>query len=228
MVSATSDVLRLADGCLILSHRLSEWMSNAPTMEEDIALGNIALDLLGQARGLLQLLGDETGTTEDGLAYFREPQAFRNPLICELPGGDFAFTMLRQLFADMWLAQVWPKLAATASDEQVRGVAEKAIKENAYHLRHSSSWVIRLGDGTNESHRRTQTALDALWSYRGEFANDDWYDAIEPILTEATLTMPDREAWTQRSSAEGWHTEHLGHLLAEMQSVARAQPGASW
>ena len=223
MVSATSDVLPLADGCLILSHRLSEWMSNSPTMEEDIALGNIALDLLGQARGLLQVIGDE-----DQLAYFREPQEFRNPVICELPNGDFAFTLLRQLFVDTWLAGVWPELAATASDEQVRGVAEKAIKENAYHRRHSASWVVRLGDGTDESHQRMETALDALWPYRGEIADDDWYDAIEPVLTEATLTMPAREAWTQRSSADGWHTEHLGYLLAEMQSLARAHPGASW
>ena len=223
MVSATSELLPLADGCLILSHRLSEWMSNSPTMEEDIALGNIALDLLGQARGLLQLLGDE-----DQLAYFREPQEFRNPVICELPNGDFAFTMLRQLFVDTWLAHVWPALAATASDEQARGVAEKAIKENAYHRRHSSNWVVRLGDGTDESHQRMQTALDALWPYRGEIADDGWYDAIEPILTEATLTMPARDAWTQRSSAKGWHTEHLGYLLAEMQSLARAHPGATW
>jgi ring-1,2-phenylacetyl-CoA epoxidase subunit PaaC len=228
MVSATSDLppvelQRLADGCLVLSHRLSEWMSNAPTMEEDIALGNIALDLLGQARGLLQQLGDE-----DQLAYFREPQEFRNPVICELPNGDFAFTMLRQLLVDTWLAQVWPALAATASDEQVRGVAEKAIKENAYHRRHSSSWVVRLGDGTDESHQRMQTALDALWPYRGEIADEHWYDAIEAVLTEATLTAPARDAWVQRSSEDGWHTEHLGFMLAEMQSLARTHPGATW
>src|SRR3954449_9375810 len=151
-VSATSDgpgvgLQSIADGCLVLSHRLSEWMSNGPTMEEDIALGNIALDLLGQARGLLQVLGDE-----DQLAYFREPQEFRNPLICELPNGDFGHTVLRQLFCDAWLADVWPALAARSTDETVRGVAEKAIKENAYHLRHSTAWVVRLGDGTDESH----------------------------------------------------------------------------
>ena len=226
MASATSEVAdlqTLADGCLVLSHRLSEWMSNAPTMEEDIALGNVALDLLGQARGLLQVLGDE-----DQLAYFREPQAFRNPLICELPNGDFAVTMLRQLFVDTWLGEVWPALASTAADERVRGVAEKAIKENAYHRRHSTSWVLRLGDGTDESHRRTQTALEDLWPYRGEIASEAWYDAIEPVLAEATLTTPARDAWTQRSSSDGWHTEHLGYLLAEMQSLARAHPGASW
>src|SRR6185437_13138477 len=124
-------LLTVADSCLLLSHRLSEWMSNAPTVEEDIALGNIALDLLGQARGLLQLLGHEAGVTEDRLAYFREAQEYRNPLICELPNGDFAFTVLRQLFVDCWLAEVWPRLASSADDAEVRGVAEKAVKENA-------------------------------------------------------------------------------------------------
>jgi ring-1,2-phenylacetyl-CoA epoxidase subunit PaaC len=233
MASATSepppaDLQRIADGCLVTSHRLSEWMSNAPTMEEDIALGNVALDLLGQARGLLQVLGDETGATEDHLAYFREPQEFRNPVICELPNGDFAFTMLRQFFVDTWLATVWPALVATSADDRVRGVAEKAVKENAYHRRHSSNWVIRLGDGTEESHGRMTVALDALWPYRGDIAGQAWYDAIEPVLTEATLPSPPRDAWTQRSGADGWHSEHLGYLLAEMQSLARAHPGASW
>jgi ring-1,2-phenylacetyl-CoA epoxidase subunit PaaC len=210
--------LTIADGCLLLSHRLSEWMSNAPTVEEDIALGNIALDLLGQARGLLQQLGDE-----DQLAYFREAQEFRNPLICELPNGDFAFTILRLLFVSAWLAEMWPTLTGDAA-----GVAEKAIKENAYHLRHSSSWVVRLGDGTEESHRRMLEAIDALWPHRGEIASDQWYARIEPVLAEATLPMPDRDSWAQRSSADGWHTEHLGYLLAEMQSLARAHPGAQW
>jgi len=226
MVSATSEAVglqSLADGCLIVSHRLGEWMSNAPTMEEDIALGNIALDILGQARGLLQVLGDE-----DQLAYFREPQEFRNPLICELPNGDYAHTMVRQLFVDSWLGLVWPRLAATAADERVRGVAEKAVKENAYHRRHSSSWVVRLGDGTDESHGRMVTALESLWPYRGEIAVDGWYDAVEPVLTDATLPLFPRDAPTQRSSADGWHTEHLGYLLAEMQSLARAHPGATW
>jgi ring-1,2-phenylacetyl-CoA epoxidase subunit PaaC len=225
MVSATSDarLFTVADGCLVLSHRLSEWMSNAPTVEEDIALGNIALDLLGQARGLLQVLGNE-----DELAYLREPQQFRNPLMCELPNGDFAFTMLRLFFASSWLEHTWPALASANDRADVRGVAEKAIKENAYHLRHSSTWVIRLGDGTEESHQRMNHALDALWPYRGEIAGPHWYDRIEPVLRSATLPSPDRDAWTQRSSADGWHTEHLGHLLADMQSLARAHPGAKW
>ena len=223
-MSQTSDsLLTVADGCLVLSHRLSEWMSNAPTMEEDIALGNIALDLLGQARGLLQLLGAETGVTEDELAYFREPQEWRNPLMCELPNGDFAFTMLRLLFVSAWLAEVWPTLSGDAV-----GVAEKAVKENAYHLRHSSSWVVRLGDGTDESHRRMLTAIDALWPYRGELDSPAWHDRVAAVLTEATLPVPPADSWTQRNSADGWHTEHLGYLLAEMQSLARAHPGASW
>jgi len=223
-VSPTSEgLLTIADGCLVLSHRLSEWMSHAPTMEEDIALGNIALDLLGQARGLLQLCAAETGADEDQFAYFREPQDWRNPLICELPNGDFAFTMLRLLFVSAWLAEVWPTLGGDAA-----GVAEKAVKENAYHLRHASSWVVRLGDGTEESHRRMLAALEGLWPHRGEIASEQWYARIEPVLTEATLSMPAADAWTQRSSADGWHTEHLGYLLAEMQSLARAHPGATW
>lgn len=223
-MSPTSELLTVADGCLVLSHRLSEWMSNAPTMEEDIALGNIALDLLGQARGLLQVLGDE-----DQLAYFRDPQDWRNPLICELPNGDFGFTLLRLLFVSSWLAEVWPVLVSDdTAPADARGVAEKAVKENAYHLRHSSAWVVRLGDGTDESHDRMQRALAELWPYRGEIATDAWYARVEPVLTEATLSMPARDAWTQRSSRDGWHTEHLGYLLAEMQSLARAHPGATW
>jgi ring-1,2-phenylacetyl-CoA epoxidase subunit PaaC len=193
-------------------------MTNAPTMEEDIALGNIALDLLGQARGLYQLLGDE-----DGLAYFRDAQAWRNPLICELPNGDFASTILRLFFVSAWLGQVWPSLDGAAA-----GVAEKAVKENAYHLRHCSSWVLRLGDGTEESRARMLRALDELWPYRGEIASPRWYDVVEQLLVEATLPTPERDAWAQRSSADGWHTEHLGYLLAEMQSLARAHPGAQW
>jgi ring-1,2-phenylacetyl-CoA epoxidase subunit PaaC len=227
-VSPTSDeLLVVADGCLVLSHRLSEWMSNAPTMEEDVALGNIALDLLGQARTLLQHVGAGRGATEDDLAYFREAQEFRNPAVCELPNGDFAVTMVRQLFADAWLTGVWQRFAQ-ADDATVRGTAEKAVKENAYHWRHSSTWVRRLGDGTAESHARAQAALDALWPYRGDLADHGWYARVEPVLAEATLAVPARDAWTQRSTADGWHTEHLGYLLAQMQSLARAHPGASW
>jgi ring-1,2-phenylacetyl-CoA epoxidase subunit PaaC len=221
--SSPAGLLTVADGCLILSHRLSEWMSRGPTMEEDIALGNIALDLLGQARGLLQICAAETGSDEDRLAYFREPEEWRNPLICELPNGDFGQTILRLLFTSAWLADVWPTL-----DGEAIGVAEKAVKENAYHLRHSAAWTVRLGDGTDESHQRMVRAIETLWPYRGEIASESWYERIERVLAEAMLPVPDRDAWTQRSSADGWHTEHLGFLLAEMQSLARAHPGATW
>jgi ring-1,2-phenylacetyl-CoA epoxidase subunit PaaC len=204
-------------------------MSHGPTMEEDIALGNIALDLLGEARGLLQICAADMGSDEDRLAYFREPQDWRNPLICELPNGDFGETILRLFFVSAWLAEAWTELATTDDlSDEVRGVAEKALKENAYHLRHSAAWTVRLGDGTDESHQRMLRALETLWPYRGEIASEPWYERVEPVLVEATLPPPDREAWTQRSSADGWHTEHLGYLLAEMQSLARAHPGARW
>jgi ring-1,2-phenylacetyl-CoA epoxidase subunit PaaC len=217
------DVLVVADACLIASHRLSEWVSSAPTMEEDVALGNIALDLLGQARGLLSHLGDE-----DQLAYFRDAADFRNPTICELPNGDFGHTMLRAFCLDVWLEIVWQSFV-DSTDEAVRGVAQKAIKENAYHARHSSSWVIRLGDGTAESHRRMLAALDEIWPYCEEIAVHGWYDAIALVLKEATLPVPD-STWTSRPvlGSRGEHTEHLADLLAESQSLARTHPGATW
>ncbi|HEX3823523.1 MAG TPA: 1,2-phenylacetyl-CoA epoxidase subunit PaaC [Mycobacteriales bacterium] len=216
------DVATVADCCLIASHRLAEWVSNAPSMEEDVAIGNIALDLLGQARGLLSHLGDE-----DQLAYFRDAVSFRNPVICELPNGDFAHTMLRQLFLDVWLEQVWRAFAAS-DDEVVRGVAEKAIKENAYHRRHSSSWVVRLGDGTDESHRRMLAALDELWPYCWEIAVDGWYDEVVFVLNTATLPTPAPPHADPQQAPRVDHTVHLTELLAEMQSLARAHPGASW
>jgi ring-1,2-phenylacetyl-CoA epoxidase subunit PaaC len=211
------DVWTVADGCLLASHRLSEWVSNSPTMEEDVAIGNIALDLLGQARGLLSHLGDE-----DQLAYFREADEFHNPVICELPNGDFGHTMLRSLFVDSWLALVWRAFVAS-DDHTVSGVAEKAISENAYHRRHSSSWVVRLGDGTDESHRRMQQGLAELWPYAGELAVDGWYESVSDVLRTATLPEPDRP---ERVSVP--HTTHRVELLNEMQSLARAHPGASW
>jgi ring-1,2-phenylacetyl-CoA epoxidase subunit PaaC len=216
------DVLVVADACLIASHRLSEWVSNAPTMEEDVALGNIALDLLGQARGLLSYLGDE-----DELAYFRDASEFRNPTICELPNGDFGHTMLRQLFLDVWWERVWRAFTASP-DDVVRGVAEKAVKENAYHRRHSSSWVVRLGDGTDESHRRMLAALAELWPYTQEIAVDGWYDEVGSVLTEATLPLPRASLVDLALGSRGQHTEHLAALLAESQSLARAHPGVSW
>jgi ring-1,2-phenylacetyl-CoA epoxidase subunit PaaC len=261
MASPTSDpgfdasyaewLLRLGDACLVLSHRLSEWVSKAPTMEEDVALGNIALDLLGSARTLLTRAGEVEGRDrdEDALAYLRDSGEYRNPLVCELPNGDFAVTMLRQFFVDAWLHELWPRLASTTSDVTVRGVAEKAVKENAYHLRHSSAWVVRLGDGTDESHRRMTAALDQLWPFTGELLTDDdvdreiaarglgvlpsasadsWHERVAQVLTEATLPVLDRDAWMQSGGRQGRHTEHLGYLLAEMQVLQRAHPGATW
>jgi ring-1,2-phenylacetyl-CoA epoxidase subunit PaaC len=225
MASPIFEVAVVADGCLIASHRLSEWVSNAPTMEEDVALGNIALDLLGQARGLLSSLGDE-----DQLAYFRPATDFRNPAICALPNGDFGHTMLRQLFLDSWLAQVWPVLA-TSELEVVQGVAEKAIKENAYHRRHSSAWVVRLGDGTEESHRRMTAALHTLWPYVNDLAVGGWYDAVTNVLTSATLEVP--PAPPNRRPQNATRTQAaadaaLVRLLADMQSLAQAHPGVTW
>lgn len=223
MASPTSDrLLTVADACLVLSQRLTEWIAAAPTMEEDVAIGNIALDLLGQARGLLGVLGDE-----DDLAYLRDAREFRNPLICELPNGDFGHTMLRQLFVDAWLADTWPALL-DVPDATVSGVAEKAIKENAYHLRHSSAWVVRLGDGTEESHHRMVAALDTLWPFRGELMTASWHERVAGVLTEATLPVPDATAWSQSGGVDGRHTEHLGYVLTEMQSLHRAHPGATW
>lgn len=244
-------LLRLGDGCLVLSHRLSELVSSAPTMEEDVAIGNIALDLLGQARSLLTRAGEVEGDgrDEDALAYLRDAPAYRNPLLCELPNGDFAHTMLRQLFFDAYAAQLWPRLAAASSDAVLRGVAEKAVKENAYHLRHSSAWVVRLGDGTEESHERMLRALETLWPFTGELLSTDdvearaadagigvrpdeladgWHATVARVLTEATLPVPPRDAWMQSGGKQGRHTEHLGYLLADLQFLQRAYPGATW
>jgi ring-1,2-phenylacetyl-CoA epoxidase subunit PaaC len=225
-VSPTSEVASLpsveavADGCLLLSHRLTEWVGNAPTMEEDVALGNIALDLLGQARGLLSLLGDE-----DQLAYFRDAEDFRNPAICVTPNGDFAKTMLRQLFTDCWLSLVWAAFA-DHDDEVVRGVAVKAVKENAYHRRHSRSWVLRLGDGTEESRRRMLLALEELWPLTAEIAVDGWREAVTDVLVEATVPVPAAAATDDAALAAC--VDARRELLAEMQSLARAHPGATW
>jgi ring-1,2-phenylacetyl-CoA epoxidase subunit PaaC len=222
MASPTSeppDVAAVADACFIASHRLTQWVSNAPTMEEDVAVGNIALDLLGQARGLYQYLGDE-----DQLAYFRDADDWHHPPICELPNGDFGHTMLRQLFLDLWLGEVWQGLSK-AGDDAVRGVAQKATKENAYHQRHSRSWVVRLGDGTPESHRRMTDALACLWPDCAAIATPGWYDRVGPILIEATLPVPDPPR--PRLDAVPDRAD-LVDLLAEMQSLARAYPGATW
>ena len=240
-------LLRVGDSCLVLAQRLTAWCGHAPALEEDIALANVALDILGQARGLLTRAGEleGAGRDEDALAYLREAPEFRNLLLVEQPNGDFGHTMLRQLFFDAWAVELWAALS-TSSDEVVAGIAGKAVKEAAYHVRHSASWVIRLGDGTEESHRRMLMALDSLWPYAGEaFLGDDvdraavglmplpssllpaWRYRVETVLKEATLPLPPDPYW-QRGGRQGRHSEHLTYLLAEMQVVHRAHPGAQW
>ena len=216
-------LLGLADDALILGHRLSEWTGHAPTLEEELALANIALDLIGQARMLYQA----TGLDEDALAYLRDPPQFRNMPIAELPNGDFAFTMVRLFLVSVAADRFW-RNAVASEDPTIAAIAAKAEKETAYHVRHAAAWVIRLGDGTPESHRRAQTALNALWPYTGGFADRaGWLQAVAPVLSEATLVQP-TDGWMQPSGRDGRHTEHLGHLLAEMQILPRTHPGATW
>lgn len=242
-------LVRIADSCLILSQQLGAWCGHAPALEEDIALANVALDILGHARALLTRIGEleGLGRDEDDLAYLRDAPAYRNLLLVEQPNGDFAHTMVRQLFFDAWTVPLWQALS-TSTDPQVAGIAGKAAKEAAYHLRHSSAWVVRLGDGTLESHERMQTAVRDLWPYAGEaFLDDDvdrtaaavglaplpsslqpaWDATITGVLAEATLDKP-ADPWWQRGGRQGQHGEHLSYLLAEMQVVHRAHPGAIW
>lgn len=242
-------LLRHGDDRLVLGHRLSEWAGHAPILEEDIALGNIALDLIGQAASVLGLAGDVEGRGRDAdaLAYFREAVEFRNALLCELPRGDFAVTMVRQLLFDAYDVLLTERLAASAHAE-LAGVMAKAHKEARYHVRHSADWVVRLGDGTAESHDRAQAAVDALWRYGAELFVPDAVDAamiaagigadldalrpewdarVRAVLDEATLRLP-AGGFPARGGRAGRHTEHLGHLLAEMQIVARSHPGATW
>jgi ring-1,2-phenylacetyl-CoA epoxidase subunit PaaC len=219
-------VLSLADDALILGHRTSEWTGHAPLLEEELALANIALDLIGQARMLYQAAGELTGHSEDELAYLRDPPAFRNALIMELPNGDFGFTIARLFLVSVASDQKWRRGFEHAA---LSAVAEKAVKETTYHVRHAAEWLIRLGDGTEESHRRTQAAIDTLWPFTGELTEmrEPWLQAVAPVLTRATLRQPE-DGWMQSGGRMGRHTEHLGHLLAEMQVLPRTFPGATW
>ena len=242
-------LLRLGDDRLVLGHRLSEWAGHAPILEEDIALGNIALDLLGQGTLLLHLAGETEGRgrDEDALAYFREAVDFRNAQLVELPRGDFAFTMVRQLFFDVFSLYQTEALQQSAHAE-LAGIAAKAHKEVRYHVRHSSQWVVRLGDGTAESRRRAQAAVDELWRFTGELFTPDpvdqamlaagvapdldllrprWDATVGEVLDAATLRAP-TGGFMARGGRQGRHTEHLGRMLAEMQIVARSHPGAKW
>lgn len=246
--------LRLGDDALILSHRLAEWASNAPEIEEDIALTNMALDLLGQARSLLTYAGVVRGQvsgparTEDQLAYERIEREFTNLQIVELPNGDFARTIVRQLLVSTYLFLLYERLASS-KDETFAGVAAKAVKEVAYHRDHASQWTLRLGDGTEESHRRMQHELEWVWPYVPEIFSADetdrllaergigvdpstlregWDAYVGRVLDEATLVAP-KDSWTAPGGGRrGVHTEHMGYLLAEMQHLHRSHPGAEW
>ena len=242
-------LLRLGDDRLVLGHRLSEWCGHGPILEEDIALANVALDLIGEATLLLKLAGqvEGKGRNEDALAYFRDAIEYRNALLVELPKGDFAYTIVRQLLFSVFSLLEMQALQRSI-DTDLAGIAAKAVKESRYHVRHSAQWVITLGDGTDESHARAQSALDDLWRYTGElFLADDtdrevvsaglgvdpstladgWRAQIEDVIRRATLAVP-TSGYMQRGGRDGRHTEHLGHMLAEMQIVARSHPGATW
>ncbi|HEX8092651.1 1,2-phenylacetyl-CoA epoxidase subunit PaaC [Jatrophihabitans sp.] len=239
--------IRLGDDALILSHRLSEWSAHAPQIEEDIALANIALDLLGQARSLLSYGGSFSGRSEDDLAYLREERRFTNLQLTELENGNFAVTMIRQLLFSCYQRELYRDLESSR-DAQLAAIAAKAVKEVAYHVEHARTWIIRLGDGTELSHDRTQAALETVWPFSHEMFEDDelahriadlgvaplpsslrpaWLGAVQDILTEATLSLPGDE-WKPSGGRKGMHTEGFGYLLAEMQHLHRSHPGARW
>lgn len=241
--------LRLGDNSLILGHRLSEWCGHAPILEEDIALTNIALDLIGQSRIMLTNAAEAEGKsrTEDDLAYLRDSMDFFNCLLVEQPNNDYGYTITRQFLFDAYSYHLYESLKKS-SHSQLSSYAEKALKETTYHLRHSSEWMIRLGDGTEESHSRVQNALDDLWMFTGDMfemdASDEalisegiavdqnnirgkWEKTVEELITKATLMKP-KTSYMLNGSKRGKHSEHLGFILAEMQFLQRAYPGAKW
>jgi ring-1,2-phenylacetyl-CoA epoxidase subunit PaaC len=245
-----SYLLGLGDDALVLGHRLSEWCGHGPTLEEDIALANIALDCIGQANALLGLAAEAEGRgrTADELAFFRDALAYRNVQLLELPKGDFGFTIVRQLLFSAYAYLLYEGLQQS-SYAPLAGIAAKAFKEVRYHLRHCSEWTIRLGDGTDESHRRAQDALGELWMYTGELfeagpATADlaaqglvpdpqalhtrWREMVGQVLVSATLALPKDPLRWATGGRTGRHTEHLGHLLAEMQVLPRSFPDAEW
>ncbi len=241
--------LRRADDALILGHRLSEWIGHGPILEEEMALGNIGLDLIGQARSLYAYAAETEagGNDEDKYAYLRDAPQYRNLLLAEHPNGDFGQTMVRQLFYSAFADPYWRGMMASA-DPTLAAVAAKSEKESAYHLRHAAEWVIRLGDGTEESHRRAQDAVDQLWPFTGEMfecdaaeqalvaqgavidpapLRDAWEATLASVLSRATLRRP-QNRWMQSGGRSGRHSEHLGHLLSVMQHTQRTYPGAAW
>jgi ring-1,2-phenylacetyl-CoA epoxidase subunit PaaC len=243
-------LLRQGDNALILSQQLSQLCGKGPALEEDMALTNVALDLLGQTRMWLTYAGEleGKGRNEDHLAFLRDAHEMRCCLIVEQPNGNYADTMVRQFYFDTWHYFLMQGLAAS-SDARIAGIAEKSIKEVSYHLRRSGDLIVRMGDGSADSHAKTQAAADALWMYSGEVflydATDEamvaqgvapaadslraaFLEHVAEIFAEATLTMPPADAWMQRGGKQGRHSEHLGYILAEMQFLQRAYPGAEW
>jgi ring-1,2-phenylacetyl-CoA epoxidase subunit PaaC len=241
--------LRLADNALILGHRLSEWVGHAPALEEDLALGNVGLDLIGQARAFYTYAAEVEGKgrDEDKLAYFRDAKDWRNVLLVEQPNGDFAATVIRQLLFSAYAHPLYAALSKS-KDATLAAIAAKAEKEVAYHIRHSGEWVIRLGDGTEESHERAQSALDELYAYSTELFETDqveralidqgiapdpaslrgeWERTTQRIFAEATLKVPP-QSFGQSGGRSGRHSEHLGYILADMQFLQRTYPGAQW
>lgn len=232
-----SAALALGDDALVLSHRLGEWAGHAPVLEEEVALANIALDLLGQARVLLSLVGDE-----DELAYLREERAFRNVQLVEQPNGDFARTIARQLYFSVHQHLLYEQLAS--GDGPFAPLAAKAVKEIAYHRDHAEQWTLRLGDGTAESHERMRLGVDELWRFTGELfepvegvevdwqaLDGAWLESVTAVLEQATLTVPAGPrsgAWTAGAGRQGIHSEPFGRMIAEMQHLHRSHPGASW
>jgi ring-1,2-phenylacetyl-CoA epoxidase subunit PaaC len=241
--------LRLGDSSLILGQRMSEWCSNGPILEEDIAMSNIALDLIGQARTMLSYAGktEGKGRSEDDLAYRREERAFYNTLLSERPNGHFGDTVTRNFLHSAFFYHLYQALK-NSKDEMIAAHANKSVKEITYHLRHSSEWMVRLGDGTEESHNKVQESLNNLWEFTGDLfemnevdeilinegvsinLNDikkDWNNTISNVLERATLTKPD-DSYMHSGRLEALHSEFLGHLIAEMQFLPRAYPEAKW
>ncbi|MCB0397798.1 MAG: phenylacetate-CoA oxygenase subunit PaaC [Flavobacteriales bacterium] len=242
--------LRLADNSLVLGNRLSEWCGHGPFLEEDLALTNIALDKIGQSRTLYQYACEieGKGKTEDDLAYKRSEREFYNTLLAEQPNGDFAVTIVREFLNDHLDLLVYEKLTES-NDPVLKAFGEKSIKELQYHIRHVDQWILRLGDGTDESHQRMKDALQLLWPFTGELFEKDevdamlvkegiapdvsalkeqWHKAVQEVLNEATLDMPE-DAWMHTGGKrEGRHSEHLGYMLAQMQFLPRAYPDAKW
>ena len=243
-------LLRLGDNAMVLSQRLCEMCGKGPALEEDMALSNVSLDLLGQTRMWYTYAAEleGAGRDEDKLAYLRDAQDYKNVLLVEQPNGNYAHTLVRQFFFDTWHYFLIGALTK-GSDPRIAEIAEKSLKEVTYHLRRSGDLIVRLGDGTDVSHQFTQTAVDELWMYTGEVFNYDavddvmvaegvappaamlreqWLSHVSDILGEATLAMPPADAWMQKGGKQGRHSEHLGYLLAEMQFLQRAYPGSEW